>query len=108
MGNTADTPQDRSVHVGRDANRNVITTGDNNTVTVGMQEITLPAPDTVDMTRELEALGRTLAALDLEPRVQKRIANALEEAEDESNAETPDRDVVGAALEPFARPVQGV
>jgi len=99
MGSTPDTPQDRSVHIRRDAEGNAIVTGDNNTVTVTTQKVTLPAPDTVDVARELEAMRQALAALDLEPNVQKRVSNALEEAEDESKAETPDKDVIGAALE---------
>jgi len=90
---------ERSVHVGGDASENVIVTGDDNTVTVGIHKISLPSADSVDIAGELQALRRMLEALELEPRVQRRISNALGEAEDEGTTANPDKDVVGAALE---------
>lgn len=97
MGNTADTPQDRSIHISGGAEGSAIVTGDHNTVTVGTPKITLPAPDTVDMNRELEALRRTLAALDVLPRIR---VSAVARVEGRNDATTGGQIVKSSSEDP--------
>ena len=88
---------DRSVNIGRDANGNVIQTGDRNVASVQYEQTTLPPPESVDMRAELTALREVLARLD-SPDCGK-IENAFADADEELSKPQPDKDEVGKALE---------
>ncbi len=86
---------ERSVYIGRDASGNVIVTGDNNTAS--LQQVPLPPPESVDIKAELAALRQALAALNSPD--QRKVDNALSDAEAELEKPEPDKDEVGTALE---------
>ncbi len=89
----------RSISIGGSVTGSAVVAGDGNTVTVNYQQAEIPPAETVDVAAELAALKEALAGLQAEDKDRKKIDNALEEAEDESGADAPDRDEVGAALE---------
>jgi hypothetical protein len=86
---------DRSVRPGRDIRNSIVQTGDN--AQARLVTVTLPAPESVDIGREIEAIRQALAGLEGEHR--RRIDNALAEAAEEAGKPAPDRDEVGKALE---------
>jgi len=90
---------DRSVTYHGNASGNVAVTGDHNQVTTTLAGVTFPAPETVDIARELAGLRALLAEVALEPKVRKRVDNALEEAEAEAASGAPDRQEIGEAVE---------
>jgi hypothetical protein len=90
-------PGKRSVSIGRDAQNAVVVTGDRSTVTQTLTRISLPAPESVDITVELAALRAALAQL-AAPDAGK-IENAISDAEDELQKPAPDKDEIGRALD---------
>jgi len=88
---------DRSVRIGGDTSGNVIQTGDHNVASVRYQQATLPPPAAVDIRAELTALREVLARLG--PLDDKKIENALSDADDELTKPEPDKDEVGKAVE---------
>jgi tRNA splicing ligase len=93
----ADSNQNRSISIGRDAIGNVIQTGDNNTAAVQFQQATLPQPESINMQAELIALKAVLSQLDTPDR--RKIENAISDAEEELKKSDPDKDEVGQALD---------
>jgi hypothetical protein len=77
----------------RDITGSSIVTGDHNTVTTTMKQITLPPAHTVDVKAELSALREALAGLQ---RVPDR---AMQDAVEETVKPEPDREEVGGAVE---------
>lgn len=93
----ADSNQNRSVSIGRDAIGNVIQTGDNNNAAVRFQQATLTEPESVNIQAELAALKAVLSQLDTPDR--RKIENAMSDAEEELKKSDPDKDEVGQALD---------
>lgn len=89
--------QDRSVRIGGNMTGSSIQTGDGNTASVQFQQATLPAPETVNIQSEVEALRSLLTQLQSPD--QRKIENALEDAQEEIKKPEPDKDEVGQALE---------
>lgn len=88
--------KDRSVSIGRDANKSIIVTGDRNRVTQTFKRVSLPPPESVDIKSEIAALRSLLSELS-SPDARK-VTNAIDDAEDELSRPEPDRDEVGKAL----------
>jgi DNA-binding transcriptional regulator GbsR (MarR family) len=92
-----------SIHIGGSVSgSNIMFAGDNNTTVVGNNNVTdirnkMPAPETVDIKKELAALRELLAGL--QSPEQKKINNAIEEAQDEIQKPEPQKDEVGKAIE---------
>lgn len=86
----------RAVSIGGDARGNVIQTGDGNVASVRYQHVSLPPPASVDMRAEVMALRELLTGLGSEH--GKKIAHALDEADEEINKPEADREEVGKAL----------
>lgn len=92
--------QDRSVFVGNDVTGGAIITGDKNTTKVKVhyqKTNSLPAPESVNIETELNALREILAKLETSDR--RKIDNAFEDAQDELKKPQPDKNEVGKALE---------
>lgn len=89
--------QDRSVSIGRDAIGSAISTGDNNITNINFQQVSLPAPESVNIQAEIKALREILTNLETSDR--RKIDNAFEDAQEELNKPQPDKDEVGKALE---------
>lgn len=87
----------RSVSVGGSVNNGIITTGDNNTSSINVQQATLPQPESVNIQAELTALRSML--LQLQAPDQKKIERAFEDVEEELKKPNPDKDEVGQALD---------
>ncbi len=87
----------RNVNIGRDAVGNIIQTGDDNAAAIQGQKVQLPAPESVDIRAELEALRQLLGNLATDDR--QKIANALNEAAGDAAKPEPDRDEIGKGLE---------
>ncbi|MGD1859273.1 MAG: hypothetical protein ACFB0E_04800 [Leptolyngbyaceae cyanobacterium] len=88
---------DRSVQIGGSVTGSAVVTGDSNTVSVQFQPATLPEPQAVDIKAELAALKAVLIQLQSED--QRKINNALEDAEIELEKPEPDKDEVSQALD---------
>lgn len=89
--------QNRSVAFGNDVIGGVIVTGDSNTAKVNYQKTTnLPAPETINIQAELNALREIIEKLETSDR--PKIDNAFEDAQEELNKPQPDKDEVGDAL----------
>ncbi|MCM1982099.1 pentapeptide repeat-containing protein [Lyngbya confervoides] len=85
---------DRDVSVQGDMVGSVI--GDQNTADIKIQRANLPQPQSVDIHQELLELQQILTQLVSAD--QRKIQNALSDAEDELNKPQPDKDEVGQAL----------
>ncbi len=89
---------DRSISIdGNVGDQSVIVTGDGNMVTSRSRKTAASPADVAEVKVELAELRKlleTLASPD-----QKKINNAVEEAEDELKKPEPDRDEVGKALD---------
>ncbi|MDJ0675226.1 MAG: CHAT domain-containing protein [Calothrix sp. MO_167.B42] len=97
MGSDRKSVHNRSVPVGNDVIGGVIVTGNRNTAKVTYQKTTsLPAPETVNIQTELNALRDIIAKLETPDR--GKINNAFEDAQEELNKPQPDKDEVGDAL----------
>lgn len=89
--------QNRSVAVGNDVIGGVIVTGDSNSAKVNYQKTTnLPAPETINIQAEINALREIIEKLETSDR--PKIDNAFEDAQEELNKPQPDKDEVGDAL----------
>ncbi len=87
----------RSVAVGNDVIGGVIVTGDSNSAKVNYQKTTnLPAPETINIQAEINALREIITKLETSDR--PKIDNAFEDAQEELNKPQPDKDEVGEAL----------
>jgi acetylornithine deacetylase/succinyl-diaminopimelate desuccinylase-like protein len=91
---------DKSVRIGNDAAGAVVTTGDNNRITASvsasLETTTLPPATSVDLAHELQQLRELL--VEASPQQAGKIARALEDAAEESNKPSPDKDEVGKAI----------
>jgi uncharacterized protein YjbI with pentapeptide repeats len=95
----------RNIHVGGNATGNVFQTGDRNTASLEFQQVTLPAPEQVNIQAELNALAEVLTSLD-DP-ITTGVALKLEQ---EAHHPNPDKSVVAKTLETgldYARNLQG-
>ena len=97
MSNDNKGGQDRSVNVGGSVTGGAIITGDRNTAKINFQQVSLPAPASVNIQAELNALREHLENLETSDR--RKIDNAFEDAQEELNKPQPDKDEVGQALD---------
>jgi hypothetical protein len=101
-----------SIHIGGSVSgSNVMFAGDNNTTVVGNNNVTdirnkMPAPETVDIRKELAALREILMKLDTPE--SGKIDRAITDAEEEASKPEPDKDEVGSALERVMKAAQKV
>lgn len=96
MSDTSDKRGNRSVSIKGCVTSSAVVTGDQNTVSVSMTNISLPAPQAVDISAEINAIREVLAHLQSTDR--SKIDNALEDAEAELAKKEPDKDELGQAL----------
>nr|WP_033365768.1 CHAT domain-containing protein [Mastigocladopsis repens] len=89
--------QNRSVSIGGNVTGSAIQTGDRNVANIHFQPVSLPAPESVDIRAELNALHEALAKLESPDR--RKIENAFADAQEEVNKPKPDKDEVGKALD---------
>ena len=97
MSNDNKGGQNRSIYIGGNATSSPATPGDNNTININFQPVSLPAPASVNIQAELNALREILAKLETEDRLI--IDNAFIEAQHQLNKPQPDKNEVGKALE---------
>ncbi|HAO22604.1 MAG: hypothetical protein BWK80_14035 [Desulfobacteraceae bacterium IS3] len=101
-----------SIHIGGSVSgSNVMFAGDNNSTVVGNNNVTdirnkMPAPETVDIRKELAALREILMKLDTPE--SGKIDRAITDAEEEASKPEPDKDEVGSALERVMKAAQKV
>jgi hypothetical protein len=90
----------RSVNVGGDTVGNVIVTGDRNKVDAKIEakliKAKLPSADSVDLSKELAQIRVVLERIDSEH--SGKISRALDDAADEAQKPTPNKDEIGIAL----------
>ena len=86
----------------RDVTGSSIVTGDRNTVTTTMRQVTMPPADQVDVKAELAALRELLAGLKNVPD-RGRLDRAMQDAAEETAKPEPDKEWVGNALERVAK-----
>jgi hypothetical protein len=86
----------------RDITGSSVVTGDQNTVTTTMQQVTMPSADQVDVRAELAALRELLAGLKNVPD-RGRLDRAVQDAVEETAKPEPDKEWVGNALERVAK-----
>jgi CHAT domain len=97
MNNDNKGGQNRSVSIGGNATGSAIQTGDSNTANINnFQQVSLPAPSTVNIEAEINALREIIAKLETSDR--RKIDNAFADAQEELNKPQPDKDEVGDAL----------
>lgn len=96
VNNDRNVGQNRSVSIGGSVTGGAIITGDSNTANINFQQVTLPAPITVNIQAELNALREILAKLETSDR--RKIDNAFADAQEELNKPQPDKDEVGDTL----------
>ncbi|MCC5617843.1 CHAT domain-containing protein [Nostoc sp. CHAB 5836] len=96
MNNDNKGGQNRSVSIGGSVTGSAIQTGESNTANINFQQVSLPAPATVNIEAEINALREILAKLETPDR--RKIDNAFEDAQEELNKPQPDKDEVGDAL----------
>ncbi len=97
MSNDNKGGQNRSVSIGGNVTGSAIQTGDKNTANINFQPVSLPAPASVNIQAELNALSEIVAKLESSDR--RKIDNAFEDAQEELNKPQPDKDEVGQALD---------
>ncbi|MDX2215804.1 MAG: hypothetical protein SFY66_21250 [Oculatellaceae cyanobacterium bins.114] len=78
-------------------NNSNLTLGDRNNSSINLQQTTLPSSETVDIASELEALKALLT--ELRSPDQRKIENAIADAQDELTKPQPNKDEVGQALD---------
>ncbi|WP_225907507.1 hypothetical protein [Leptolyngbya sp. BL0902] len=86
--------QDRSVSIGSSVTGSAIVTGDSNTVSVQFNQANLPAPETVNIQAELQALRDLLAQMD-----DPIVAGVAQKLEQEAAKPEPDKNVIAKTLE---------
>ncbi len=89
--------QNRSVSIGGNVTGSAVQTGDRNVANIQFQPVSLPAPESVDIRAELNALHEAIALLESPDR--RKIDNAFADASEEVNKPKPDKDEVGKALD---------
>ena len=91
----------RSTNIGGNAVGNVITTGDKNKVNAkinaSLKKVSLPPPDTINLSRELAQIRLILEGIAGEN--NQKLKRALDDAEEEAKKTEPNKDEVGNALE---------
>ena len=92
--NQPQNPSGRSVQITGDLTGSAVVAGDGNTVSVQLQQVSLPEPDSVDIQAELKALQELLASLN-DP-IATGIAQKLEA---EAAKPEPDKSVITTTLE---------
>ncbi len=97
VNNDNNSGQNRSVSIGGNATNSAIQTGDYDTANISDQQVSLPAPASVNIETELNALHDILAKLETSDR--RKIDNAFKDAQEEINKPQPDKDEVGKALD---------
>ncbi len=88
--------QNRSVSIGGSVTGSAIQTGDYDIANINYQQVSLPAPESVNIQAELNALREIIEKLETSDR--RKIDNAFEDAQEELNKPQPDKDEVGDAL----------
>jgi CHAT domain len=96
MNNDNKGGQNRSVSIGGSVTGSAIQTGDSNIANINFQQVSLPAPATVNIEAEINALREILAKLETSDR--RKIDNAFADAQEELNKPQPDKDEVGDSL----------
>jgi len=96
MAQPENPPANRSVSIGGNAQGNIIQTGDRNTASLEYKQVQLPPAETVDLLATLSAMRTLLIQLNTPD--QRKITNALDEAQEESEKPSPDKQEVGKAL----------
>lgn len=92
---TPDTPgNNRSVQIGGSVTGSAVVTGDGNTVSVQFNQANLPAPETVNIQAELQALRDLLTQLD-----DPIVAGVAKKLEQEAAKPEPDKSVIAKTLE---------
>lgn len=97
MSNDNKGGQNRSVSIGGGVTGGAIQVGDYDSANINFQQVSLPAPASVNIETELNALREILAKLETSDR--RKIDNAFEDAQDELKKPQPDKNEVGKALE---------
>ncbi|MGD1912511.1 MAG: CHAT domain-containing protein [Rivularia sp. (in: cyanobacteria)] len=101
MNNDNQGGQNRSVSMGGSASitGGAIITGENSTANIKNQnqQVSLPAPESVNIQAEINALREIIGQLETSDR--RKIENAFEDAQEELNKPQPDKDEVGKPLE---------
>jgi hypothetical protein len=88
--------QNRLVSIGGNVTGSAILSGDRNVANVQFQPVSLPAPESVDIRAELDAMHEILAKLETSDR--RKIDNAFADAQEEVNKLQPDKNEVGKAF----------
>lgn len=88
--------QNRSVSIGGSVTGSAIQTGDYDIANINYQQVSLPAPETINIQAEINALREIIEKLETSDR--PKIDNAFEDAQEELNKPQPDKDEVGDAL----------
>ncbi len=96
MGDDYKVGQNRSVSIGGNVTGSAILSGDRNVANIQFQPVSLPAPESVDIRAELNALHEAIALLESPDR--RKIENAFADAQEEVNKPKPDKDEVGKAF----------
>ncbi|WP_414623219.1 CHAT domain-containing protein [Calothrix sp. CCY 0018] len=96
MSNDNQGSQNRSVSVGGSVTGSAIQTGDYDTANINYQQVSLPAPETVNIQAELNTLREIIEKLKTSDR--RKIENAFEDAQEEIKKPQADKDEVGEAL----------
>ena len=96
ISNDNKSEQNRSVSIGGNATGSAIQTGNYDTANINYQQVSLPAPETVNIQAEFNALREIIAELETSDR--RKIENAFEDAQEEIKKPQPDKDEVGEAL----------
>ncbi|WP_199324854.1 hypothetical protein [Phormidium sp. FACHB-1136] len=92
---TPDTPgNNRSIQIGGSVTGSAVVTGDGNTVSVQFNQANLPAPETVNIQAELQALRDLLTQLD-----DPIVAGVAKKLEQEAAKPEPDKSVIAKTLE---------
>ncbi len=89
---------DRDIHIGGNSS-GVNVTGDGNVVSTSYQKVTLPSPESVDITKTLESLREVLAQLTLKRDDHAQITTAIDAAAQEAKTDNPDRQSIGSQVE---------
>ncbi|MBE9211773.1 CHAT domain-containing protein [Plectonema cf. radiosum LEGE 06105] len=88
--------QNRSVSIGGSVTGSAIQTGDYDSANINYQQVSLPAPETVNIQAEINSLRKIIGKLETSDR--RKIENAFEDVQEEIKKPQPDKDEVGEAL----------
>jgi hypothetical protein len=87
----------QSIHIEGNASGNIFIEGDQSTASIQFQQVSLPQPESVNIQEELAAIRQILKQLQSPD--QKKIENAMSDAEEELKKPKPDKEEVGQALD---------